>query len=152
MNRDERLRKYINKILAQLKDFLANRVVRRVVLVIINTDSKEPLERWEFNVKCDKTAPATDLSSTKELKDIQNGIRDVIRQITACVSFLPLLDGNFAFDVLLHTDKDTPLPGSEWADSAPYAISDAQPVQLRNFSTGIHMVDAAVAYKNVQFE
>lgn len=32
------------------------------------------------------------LQGSKPLKDIQQEIRNVLRQITACVTFLPLLD------------------------------------------------------------
>lgn len=38
-------------------------------------------------------------------KKIRQEIRDVIRQITASVTFLPLLDCICAFDILIYTHK-----------------------------------------------
>ena len=44
-------------------------------------------------------------TSTKDEKVIKQEIRDVIRQITASVTFLPLLDCVCSFDILIHTHK-----------------------------------------------
>ena len=44
-------------------------------------------------------------TSKKDEKQIKQEIRDVIRQITASVTFLPLLDCVCSFDILIYTDK-----------------------------------------------
>ncbi len=44
-------------------------------------------------------------SSAKDEKKIKLEIRDVIRQITASVTFLPLLDCLCSFDILIYTHK-----------------------------------------------
>jgi hypothetical protein len=51
------------------------------------------LECWEFRIIPEET-PTGEIKQqgTKPLKDIQQEIRNVLRQITACVTFLPLLD------------------------------------------------------------
>lgn len=81
-------------------------------MVITNVGTKEPVEQWDFNVKYEggsgTTTDVQELKDTKvqkngkadiatkcghkELKVIQNEIRDVLRQICSTVSFLPLLD------------------------------------------------------------
>lgn len=63
------------------------------MLALCDVNSKEPLEMWEFRIIPEETETG-DLKQqgTKQLKDIQNEIRSVLRQITACVTFLPLLD------------------------------------------------------------
>ena len=43
--------------------------------------------------------------ATKDVKAIKGEIKDVIRQITASVTFLPLLDTLCSFDILIYTHK-----------------------------------------------
>lgn len=65
-------------------------------LVIANINTKEVLERWDFKLEYEKAEE--DASKTgepmgkKDLKVIQQEIRNVLRQICSTVSFLPLLD------------------------------------------------------------
>ena len=83
----------------------------------------------------------------KSLKDIHTEIQAIIRQITASVTFLPLLDEACAFDLLVYTRKTASVPGA-WEDSDPKYIADSQEVKLRSFTTSVHSVEAAVAYKD----
>ncbi len=74
-------------------------------------DTKETLERWEFNVeyetedKENRGDVTFNDKSDKDEKKIRQEIRDVIRQITASVTFLPLLDCLCSFDILIYTKK-----------------------------------------------
>ena len=71
-----------------------------------------------------------------------------MRQITACVSFLPLLSRPVYFDLLVYADKDTSVP-LEWEDSDARMIEEGSDnnVRLRSFTTKVHRVDAMVSYK-----
>lgn len=146
MSKDERLKNYLQIILKQLQTFLLQRKVHRIVLVIVKVDTKETIERWEFTIDCDHSID-DERSVEVDMKQIQNGIRDVIRQITASVTYLPLISEAVSFDILFFTDKDTQLPSQEWADSTSHLIPHAEEVQLRSFNTKIHNLKAAVAYK-----
>ena len=81
-------------------------------MVLASVETKETLERWEFNIKYDTENDKENVSSNnqykeksdKDVKQIKQEIREVIRQITACVTFLPLLDCICSFDVLIYTD------------------------------------------------
>ncbi|XP_057562658.1 cGMP-specific 3',5'-cyclic phosphodiesterase-like isoform X3 [Hippopotamus amphibius kiboko] len=66
--------------------------VQKLVVVISNIESGEVLERWQFDIECDKTAKDDSAPREKSQKAIQDEIRSVIRQITATVTFLPLLE------------------------------------------------------------
>jgi mitotic spindle assembly checkpoint protein MAD2 len=68
-----------------------------------------------------------------------------MRQITASVTFLPLLEDDCTFNVVVYADADAPVP-SEWADSDPKNIKNPEMVQLRSFSTDAHKIDTLVAY------
>jgi len=66
------------------------------------------------------------------------------------VTFLPQLDGNCTFNVLVYADADSEVP-LEWGDSDAKDIKDAERVQLRSFSTNSHKVDTLVSYRWVQY-
>jgi len=149
MSIDDQLKEYLSVMLNQMKTFMLTKSVHKMVLVIINVETHETVERWEFFIDCDKTITESD-SKRVDHKEIQKGIRDVIRQITASVTFLPLLEGKFSFDLLLFTDKDTDLPSALWSDSNPHLIPNAEEVELRSFSTAVHKVNALVSYKNCE--
>ena len=46
----------------------------------------------------------------KSQKEITSEIQAIIRQITASVTFLPLLDEPCTFDLLVYTDNDVDVP------------------------------------------
>ena len=74
-------------------------------------------------------------------------ISAVLRQITASVSFLPVLDEPCTFNILAYTDKSVEAPAA-WVDSDPKLIEkNAEQVRLKSFSTTIHQIDSLVAYK-----
>ncbi|KAG0443716.1 hypothetical protein HPB47_014605 [Ixodes persulcatus] len=148
MTSDKPLQKYLDTVLSQLKGWLEAKMVHQVVLVISSIDTKETLERWEFRIQTDDEMTDERHPKKKEISDIQNEIKSVIRQIVASVTYLPILEIACAFDLLIYTNKDSDLP-QKWADSSPLLIEDAEMVHLKSFSTSVHSVDTAVAYRNV---
>ena len=82
--------------------------------------------------------------------EIQAEIQSVFRQITASVTFLPMLDGNCTFNVLVYADADSDVP-LEWGDSDAKEIKNGEKVQLRSFSSSNHRVDTLVSYRYVKF-
>ncbi|KAL8944787.1 MAG: hypothetical protein Q9216_000209 [Gyalolechia sp. 2 TL-2023] len=82
----------------------------------------------------------------KTEKEIQAEIQSIFRQITASVTFLPQLDGNCTFNVLVYADADSDVP-IEWGDSDAKEIKNGEKVQLRSFSTSNHRVDTLVSYR-----
>ncbi len=59
-----------------------------------------------------------------------------MRQITASVSFLPLLNESCTFDLLVYTDKDLEIPQA-WEESDPRFVENSSQVRLRSFSTKV---------------
>jgi mitotic spindle assembly checkpoint protein MAD2 len=149
---DDELNKYLTNLLADVKEWLLKMTVQKLVIVIRSLDDGEVMERWQFNVECDKAA-ATENStkSTTKQKDeneVKKEIQGVIRQITASVTFLPLLEAPCSFDILVYTDKDQEV-SNMWNETGPAIIANSQEVKLRSFSTNFHKVDTMVAYRNV---
>ncbi len=92
----------------------------------------------------------TQLSTTSHVKsdkELVKEIQAVIRQITASVSFLPLLEEPCTFDLLVYTSKDAKVP-AEWEESDPKYINNSTEVRLKSFSTKVHRVTTKVAYRN----
>ena len=82
----------------------------------------------------------------KTEKEIQDEIQAIFRQITASVTFLPVLDGDCTFNVLVYADADSEVP-VEWGDSDAKEIKNPEKVQLRSFSTNNHRVETLVSYR-----
>jgi mitotic spindle assembly checkpoint protein MAD2 len=124
-----------------------------------------PLTHWQsqqvqiFNSKKSKSKSApTDENSASTATDsgaaeipkteaeIQSEIAALFRQITASVTFLPQLQGDCTFNVLVYADADSDVP-VEWGDSDAKEIVNGERVQLRGFSTSNHRVETLVSYR-----
>jgi len=155
--------------MAQVESWLVNGDVQRLVVVVSGVDSGETLERWQFNVALDgdgdgdssaatamgeenqkpnqnsnTSSSSSSLSSKKQkskktIKEIHGEIQAIIRQITASVTFLPLLSEPCSFDLLVYTKKDAAVP-KKWEDSDPCYIMNSQEVKLRSFTTSVSYV------------
>mmetsp|Transcript_30759 Transcript_30759/g.65958 ORF Transcript_30759/g.65958 Transcript_30759/m.65958 type:complete len:232 (-) Transcript_30759:166-861(-) len=170
---DGGLLKYLAQVMAQVESWLLNGDVQRLVVVVSGVDSGETLERWQFNVALDgennsdaenrrpsqnqnnntntnnTTNQKGSTNNKKRLKEIHGEIQAIIRQITASVTFLPLLNEPCSFDLLVYTKKDAAVP-KKWEDSDPCYIMNSQEVKLRSFTTSVHKVDSMVAYREAE--
>lgn len=143
---DAQLKKYLNGVLSQLSTWLYQKTVQKVIVVIANASTGETVERWQFDIECDKSASDTTLSD-KPIKEVQGEIQAIIRQITASVSFLPMIEESCTFEMLVYTDKDAETP-LEWQESDAKLVKKGRQVMpLRQFSTNIHTVKPLVSYR-----
>ena len=118
--------KFLDNVLAQIKDWLEQRKIKKLVVVLKSVESQETLERWEFKIESEKDAEGKLLEKAeKDEKKIKAEIRDVIRQITASVTFLPLLDCLCSFDILIYSHSDTEVP-DQWGESDPCYIINSE--------------------------
>ncbi|OAL72641.1 mitotic spindle checkpoint protein MAD2 [Trichophyton violaceum] len=162
---DDQVKAYIKKIMSQLNKWMLGGKISKLVIVITDKDTGEHVERWQFDVEIFKQSKnkaakaATDNENAnlgaqagssapaeKSEKEIQDEIQAIFRQITASVTFLPMLDGNCTFNVLVYADADSEVP-LEWGDSDAKEIENGEKVQLRSFSTSNHRVDTMVSYR-----
>ena len=174
MTTDEGLLSYLAKIRAQMDSWLGDGDVQRLVVVVSGVDSGETLERWQFNVAVDAGGaagagaggdenqsastrnaggqsgpspnPAKGDKAGKSVREIHNEIQAIIRQITASVTFLPLLNEPCSFDLLVYTNRTANVP-QKWEDSDPRYIMNSQEVKLRSFTTSVHRIESMVTYK-----
>ncbi|KAL9613769.1 MAG: hypothetical protein Q9167_001714 [Letrouitia subvulpina] len=154
---DDQVKAYIKKIMSQLNKWMVGGKISKLVVVITSKETGEHVERWQFDVQIfnkagkrsnaqkpadkENAAPADDEPfPEKSEKEIQREIQSIFRQITASVTFLPQLDGNCTFNVLVYADADSDVP-IEWGDSDAKEIKNGEKVQLRSFSTSNHRVD-----------
>ncbi|KAG0652373.1 Mitotic spindle checkpoint component mad2 [Hyphodiscus hymeniophilus] len=166
---DDQVKAYIKKIMSQLDKWMIGGKISKLVVVITNKDSGEHVERWQFDVQIfskssskkssskkatDKeNASPTEVTPTPSVDktevEIQSEIQSIFRQITASVTFLPELNGDCTFNVLVYADADSDVP-MEWGDSDAKEIENGEKVQLRSFSTNNHRVDTLVSYRLVE--
>lgn len=145
---DEELNQYLSNIIDQVKEWLLQMTIQKLVLVVRSIDTNEVVERWQFEVKCEKSSEDGSIPAKgkKTEEDVKNEIRSVIRQITASVSFLPLLETPCSFEILVYTDKDLAVP-EKWGETGPAFMANSEVVKFRSFSTSLHAVDSMVAFK-----
>ena len=143
---DEGLQGYLTNVLTQISEWLERGQLQKLVLVIANVHTKDVMERWTFDIETNQDVLEGGEAPSKSEKEIQAEIQAIIRQITASVTFLPLLEDPCSFDLLVYTSKDSVVPNA-WEESDPRYITKSAQVRLRSFTTKVHKVDAMVAYK-----
>lgn len=150
---DDGLISYLKQVMAQVEAWLLSGDVQRLVVVVSGVDSGETLERWQFNVSLEEeensenentrnnnsSSVESNKFGKKSLKEIHGEIQAIIRQITASVTFLPLLNEPCSFDLLVYTKKDVTAP-TKWEDSDPCYIMNSQEVKLRSFTTSVRIL------------
>ncbi|EFN52207.1 hypothetical protein CHLNCDRAFT_59761 [Chlorella variabilis] len=145
--KDVKLTAYLQAVLGQFSEWLQGGALQKVVLVVTGVASKEVLERWTFDIRTDKGVVAGSAPLPEKAEgQITQEIQAIIRQITASVTFLPLLQDKCTIDLLAYTDKENAVP-LDWEESDPRYIANAADVKLRAFSTKVHNVEALVSYK-----
>ncbi|WFD38022.1 Mitotic spindle checkpoint component mad2 [Malassezia japonica] len=156
---DDDLADYLDRAMGQLKTWLEQGKVRRLVVAIVEKETQETVERWQFDIEVVNegldasqadapVAAGAPKSVQKTDAQVKAEIAAIIKQITASCTFLPMLEEPCAFQILAYTDSDVEVP-VEWAESNARLIAEgqAEQVKLRSFSTHVHRVDAMVAYR-----
>lgn len=167
---DEALERYVSTVMKQVQTWILAGKLDSLALIIMNRDTREVVERWQFDVQVEEppeAAAAAASSSGKENQgatptagqasakpkgektpeQVQKDIQDIMRQITSSVTFLPALEEQYVFTILTYAKKDAEVP-KEWLNSDPHMIlGNAEQVKLRSFSTNRHKVQGLVAYR-----
>lgn len=101
MSVDEKIKTFLDTVLGQAQEWLIQRKVHKITMVISNVNTKEVLEKWDFKVDYEgpqqnnnSNNPGNQITTTslpevgtKDEKTIQKEIREVIRQITGAYRF-----------------------------------------------------------------
>ncbi|GAA6064308.1 hypothetical protein JCM10212_002740 [Sporobolomyces blumeae] len=166
---DEALEKYVQNVMKQVQAWILAGKLDSLALIIMNRDTREVVERWQFDIQVEEPpnpeagtsagggkdadansaqpAGASKPKGEKTPEQVQKDIQDIMRQITSSVTFLPALEEKYVFTILTYAKKDTEVP-KEWIDSDPHMIiGNAEQVKLRSFSTNRHRVGGLVAYR-----
>lgn len=150
VNTNDKITSFLQEILQRMGTWLERGELDKVVVVISGVETGKTLERWTFDVQMDDSfdhdAKTTKAKGKTEAEAVK-GIQAVIRQITASVTCLPLLEERCAFDMLLYAKNSVEIP-EKWEESDAKIIPNQTQIHLRSFSTNIHTVDASVAYAN----
>lgn len=145
VTKDEPLKRYLGTVLSQLARWLSSGEVRKLVLVVNGLQSGQVLERWVFDVDTSIEGPGNARVPPKTEDVIRAEIQALMRQITASVSFLPVINEDCAFDLLVYATADCDVPQT-WELSDPHLVKNATDVKLRAFNTQFHKIDASVSF------
>ncbi|KAG5477044.1 hypothetical protein LSCM1_05383 [Leishmania martiniquensis] len=147
---DADLNAYLAELLQQIASWIAQGTCRRLVLLITDVQSERILERWEMSIEAEPAASSLHLrgSGGKSEADVRRDIQSVMRQITASVSFLPVITQPCAFDLLVYTSENAQVPSTAWEPSDPQVLKRGMEVKLRSFTTSFHQVDTNVVYRD----
>jgi len=143
---DTELTSYLATITEKIKEWLTLGMIKKLVIIIASVEEEEVLERWVFDIQTNQDVLKSNVVVQKSRKVIVKDIRSIIRQITASVTYLPLLEQVCSFDLLVYTKTDCDVP-MEWEESDPRYISKSNEVRLRSFTTKVHKIETSVAYK-----
>ncbi|VEU19356.1 DEKNAAC100314 [Brettanomyces naardenensis] len=147
---DDEVVSYIYRIMKQLRRWIYSGIISKLVIDIVSKETGEVVERWQFDLQVHKTHEDRGEGSpeSKSKAEVQKEIQSIIRQITASVTFLPELQGENTFNVLVFADPNCKVP-VEWGDSDAKEIhgDSVENVRFRSFSTDNHSVSAYVTYR-----
>ncbi|CAB5198849.1 HORMA domain protein [Rhizophagus irregularis DAOM 181602=DAOM 197198] len=127
---DDSLKSYLKKLLTQVEVWINAGKISKLILAIMNVENREILERWQFDIQIideenkENKGPGGGKKQRTD-QEIKNEIQAIIRQITASVTFLPVLEDECTFNILAFTDKDAEVP-AEWDDSDPLIIQNPE--------------------------
>lgn len=147
---EQALTSYIMQVMEQVRKWLLNNDVEKLVLVVTGLQSQENLERWVFTIDTSdaENKDQNQVRAHKSEKEISKEIAAIMRQITNSVSWMPMIEEECSFDLLVYTRESAEVP-SAWEESDPKYISNSEEVALRNFTTKVHKVSAVVSYRQV---
>ncbi|OLY84224.1 Mitotic spindle checkpoint component mad2 [Smittium mucronatum] len=149
LTRDRITLKGSAKIITEFFEWIQDKSINKLVLAVNSRETRETLELWQFDIRLEQNETPNPDSKEKDPKTVQqinSEIQAIIRQITASVTFLPIIEEKCTFNILIYADMGVQVP-TTWIDSDPHHVKNSEQVKLRSFSTDVHRVDAMVAYR-----
>uniref|UniRef100_A0A182W485 HORMA domain-containing protein n=1 Tax=Anopheles minimus TaxID=112268 RepID=A0A182W485_9DIPT len=152
VSRDDRIKSYVNRMMEKVQELILKKIIKKITVCIITLEKHEIIERWDFNIKPQYENEETPISN-KPLKEIQEEIRTVMRQIFATVSILPCIEKRCTFDIMVHTASNVfeanpnVLEDFQEENFESIEIKNSQTLELKQFSTGFNKVKTSVIYK-----
>uniref|UniRef100_A0A182QC18 HORMA domain-containing protein n=1 Tax=Anopheles farauti TaxID=69004 RepID=A0A182QC18_9DIPT len=146
---------FITKTMEQVEKWIKEQKVEKVTLMIYSLETKEAIERWDFNIEAEYD-DASNATSYKLISKIQAEIRAVMRQILSTISFLPCIEQVCTFDLIIqlnnnaNVNEEQIMSEFQRENKENIEVKDAQTMSLKIFSTGVNNVGTQVYYKVTQ--
>ncbi|CEL53888.1 Mitotic spindle checkpoint component mad2 OS=Schizosaccharomyces pombe (strain 972 / ATCC 24843) GN=mad2 PE=1 SV=1 [Rhizoctonia solani AG-1 IB] len=142
--RDGEVTQFLDRFFKQVEEWLSQKLIHRVILVIVSKDTGKTLERWVFNLE-PHDGPA-------HLDKIQHKIQATLKQLKATIPIFPDIKEPTIFN-LLAVKKDEPKSSEsstseKWIDAHSHAIPAEirDQTAMRGFNTSDAKVDMNVVY------
>ncbi|ESN94213.1 hypothetical protein HELRODRAFT_68763, partial [Helobdella robusta] len=138
---------YLDQHSKYIEEWLEKLTLQKLVVLIRSVDTGDIMERWQFNVECDKTATHNTIKEKTEA-DVRKEIQHVMRNILSANALLPIYDCPCSFEILIYTDKSQAVPET-WKITEAGIIDNSLELRLKSYDTTIHKVSTSVAYKKL---
>ncbi|CAE7158915.1 unnamed protein product [Rhizoctonia solani] len=145
--RDAGVTEFLDRFFKQVEvilEWLGQKLIHRVILVIVSKDTGKTLERWVFNLE-PHDGPAN-------LDKIQHKIQATLKQLKATIPIFPDIKEPTVFN-LLAVKKDGPQSSEaqtseKWVDAHAHAIPAEirDHTAMRGFNTSDSKLDMNVVY------
>merc|ERR1711902_43767 len=126
---DERVKNFLKSVLSQIEEWLVERKVKKLVVVLTSVETKEVLERWEFKVEYE----TEESDNSKAGNENTNPNSDASKK-KGTKSDRKYCDVSKKDEKAIHKDLEVPV---EWGETDACIIQDSEEVKLRSFSTNI---------------
>ncbi|XP_055329488.1 mitotic spindle assembly checkpoint protein MAD2A-like [Paramacrobiotus metropolitanus] len=138
--KDPHLKVYVDRNIKKARDLLASGHLQRCVLVIAKISTGEVVERWQFSMDDSNSGMVTDLPN------LHNKITQSLKQVGVC--FLPPLDADCSFKILLYTDKSAKSLGESLTNIHPHLIlhGSGDSLEMRSVDFPRWRLHTAVSY------
>ncbi|CAE6401002.1 unnamed protein product [Rhizoctonia solani] len=135
---------FLNRFFRQVEEWLEQKLIHRVILVIVSKNTGKTLERWVFNLEPHDGPP--------NLDKIHHKIQATLKQLKATIPIFPEIKEPTVFN-LLAVKKDDPqsagAPTREnWVDAHAHAIpaENREQAAMRGFNVNDSKLDMNVVY------
>ena len=153
VSEDTQLNVYFEKILSNINKWMLEGKIQKLVCVIQDLKSNQPIERWNFNIliedeNSENPKALKNLPEREQKVQIHKAIGALMRQIAASVSYLPVLNEPCGFELLVYGDQTLQVPQKfSETDGLYIPKSKMEEVPLRSFTTRIHRIDPKVQFR-----
>ncbi|ORX66762.1 DNA-binding protein [Linderina pennispora] len=120
VSNDTQVQQYLKQIMESVQEWLEAGKINKLVLAINTCETRETLERWQFDIQLVEDEEGGKAKPAKSDKALQMEIQAIFRQIAASVSFLPVIEDKCTFNILVYADKDAEVP-TTWTGLGPAA-------------------------------
>ncbi|KAJ8737906.1 hypothetical protein PYW08_000501 [Mythimna loreyi] len=147
---DPIVKAFLDRLLRQIEEWIVQKKVFKLSLVIRKQENNEVVECWDFNIYYENGEPSLHKIKNKNIgrKDkqkIEEEIKDFMIQVDNMMACLPFKFCQCYFNILVHVNKDIQLP-KNWMEVENLDVSNPKTITYdKTISTSLHKLETNVS-------